>query len=176
MWFNLQRNDSSNMKKVVISGVMLSLLAVGISCKNSSEEKVLTREVVFKKEAEATMFKANSDSILARLDIEIADDEYQTQTGLMYRKSMEDSQGMLFIFDDETMRSFYMKNTEFPLDIIFINSANEVVSIQKNAKPLDPTPLASEGITKYVLEVNAGLSDRWNLQKGDKLKWNNTTK
>lgn len=160
------------MKKVIISALTAGFLVVGISCKNSSEEKVLTREVVFKKEAEATLRKASSDSIITRLDVEIADDEYQTQTGLMYRKSMPDSQGMLFVFDDETMRSFYMKNTEFALDIIFINSADEVVSIQKNAKPLDPTPLPSEGIAKYVLEVNAGLSDRWNLEKGDKLQWN----
>tara|TARA_R110002124_G_scaffold131910_2_gene294428 strand:- start:65443 stop:65937 length:495 start_codon:yes stop_codon:yes gene_type:complete len=160
------------MKKVIISALTAGFLVVGISCKNSSEEKVLTREVVFKKEAEATLRKASSDSIITRLDVEIADDEYQTQTGLMYRKSMLDSQGMLFVFDDETMRSFYMKNTEFALDIIFINSADEVVSIQKNAKPLDPTPLPSEGIAKYVLEVNAGLSDRWNLEKGDKLQWN----
>lgn len=160
------------MKKVIISALTAAFLVVGISCKNSSEEKVLTREVVFKKEAEATLRKASSDSIITRLDVEIADDEYQTQTGLMYRKSMLDSQGMLFVFDDETMRSFYMKNTEFALDIIFINSADEIVSIQKNAKPLDPTPLPSEGIAKYVLEVNAGLSDRWNLEKGDKLQWN----
>tara|TARA_R110002049_G_scaffold68573_2_gene177786 strand:+ start:4440 stop:4934 length:495 start_codon:yes stop_codon:yes gene_type:complete len=160
------------MKKVIISALTAGFLVVGISCKNSSEEKVLTREVVFKKEAEVTLRKASSDSIITRLDVEIADDEYQTQTGLMYRKSMLDSQGMLFVFDDETMRSFYMKNTEFALDIIFINSADEVVSIQKNAKPLDPTPLPSQGIAKYVLEVNAGLSDRWNLEKGDKLQWN----
>jgi len=160
------------MKRIIVSALFVSFLVFGYSCKNSSEEKVLTREVSFKKEAEATLKKTISDSIVANLDIEIADDEYQTQTGLMYRKSMLDSQGMLFVFDDETMRSFYMKNTEFALDIIFINSSKEVVSIQKNAKPLDPTPLPSEGISKYVLEVNAGLSDKWNLQKGDKLSWN----
>ena len=96
---------------------------------------------------------------MARLDIEIADDEYQTQTGLMYRKSMNTNEGMLFIFKDEAPRAFYMKNTQFALDIIFINSNKKVVSIQKNAQPLNLKPLASEGEAQYVLEVNAGLTD-----------------
>lgn len=78
---------------------------------------------------------------------------------------------MLFIFPNETMRSFYMKNTEFPLDIIFINKDREVVNIQKNAKPLDPTSLPSTGPVKYVLEVNEGLSDTWGLQAGDRISW-----
>ena len=78
---------------------------------------------------------------------------------------------MLFIFNDETQRAFYMKNTQFPLDIIFIGSDRKVVSIQKNAKPLDLTSLPSEGPAQFVLEVNAGLSDTWTLEKGDSVVW-----
>jgi uncharacterized membrane protein (UPF0127 family) len=105
------------------------------------------------------------------LNIEIADDEYQTQTGLMYRKSMKDDQGMLFIFEEEIRRAFYMKNTQFALDIIFINSDRKVVSIQKNAKSFDLTSLPSEEPAQYVLEVNAGLSDTWTLESGDSAEW-----
>ena len=64
-----------------------------------------------------------------------------------------------------------MKNTEFALDIIFINSKNEIVSIQKNAQPLDQTSLPSEAPAMLVLEVNAGLSDQWTLEPGDKIRW-----
>ena len=85
----------------------------------------------------------------------------------MYRTSMQQDGGTLFIFEDERPRSFYMKNTQFALDIIYLDAAQKVVSIQKNAQPMDPTSLPSEGNAKYVLEVNAGLSDQWNLEKGD---------
>jgi uncharacterized membrane protein (UPF0127 family) len=64
-----------------------------------------------------------------------------------------------------------MKNTKIPLDIIYINADKKIVSIQKNAKPLDETSLPSEAPAKYVLEINAGLSDQWNLQSGDKIDY-----
>lgn len=115
--------------------------------------------------------KAGTDSIIASLDIEIADDEYQTQTGLMYRNSLGKDQGMLFVFKDMQRRSFYMKNTKIPLDIIYFNTEKEIVSIQKNAKPMDETSLPSEAASQYVLEVNAGLSDVWKLENGDRIRF-----
>ena len=119
--------------------------------------------------------KAENDSVLATIDIEIAESEYETQTGLMYRKSMEKDRGMLFVFEDETRKSFYMKNTVFPLDIIYIDGGLKVVSIQKNAQPYNDASLPSEGPAKYVLEVNAGLSDQWGLQKGDIISFERTS-
>ena len=74
---------------------------------------------------------------------------------------------MLFIFKDSRQRSFYMKNTEIPLDIIYFDSEKRLASIQKNAKPFDETSLPSENVSQFVLEVNAGLADKWKLQKGD---------
>jgi hypothetical protein len=64
-----------------------------------------------------------------------------------------------------------MKNTEIPLDIIYLNADKEIVNIQKNAKPFDETSLTSEAPSQYVLEVNAGLSDAWKLEKGDKISF-----
>ena len=78
---------------------------------------------------------------------------------------------MLFIFPDEIRRSFYMKNTEFGLDIIYISSHKEIVSIQKNAKPLDENSLPSNAPAMFVLEVNAGLADQWKLENGDVLEF-----
>jgi uncharacterized membrane protein (UPF0127 family) len=139
-----------------------------ISCKEKNKHTIVKPIAIsFKKEGELRIKKADTDSILTTLDIEIADDDYATQTGLMYRKSMERHQGMLFIFPESDYRSFYMKNTEIPLDIIYISDTKQIVSIQKNAKPMDETSLPSEAPAKYVLEVNAGLSETWNLEKGD---------
>ena len=159
------------MKRILISAFVLGLLFVTESCNDNKKVESITKEVTFTKEGELKLMKAESDSLIASLDIEIAEGEYETQTGLMYRKSMQDDRGMLFIFEDENPRAFYMKNTEFSIDIIFINSDNEVVSIQKNAKPLDQTSLPSGAPAKYVLEVNAGLSDKWTLEAGDKVDW-----
>ena len=82
---------------------------------------------------------------------------------------METKQGMLFIFPKAGQRSFYMKNTEFPLDIIYIGEDQKIVSFQKNAQPYDESSLPSEGAAKYVLEINGGLSDNLGLQVGDSI-------
>ena len=142
------------------------------SCK---EEKTSTPKdkvvVSFKKEGTLILKKAENDSIIQTLDIEIADDDYSTETGLMYRTKLETNQGMLFIFPDLQMRSFYMKNTKIPLDIIYIDEDKTIVSFQKNAKPMDETSLPSEAPAKYVLELNGGLSDEWQLEVGDKVSY-----
>ena len=106
------------------------------------------------------------------LDIELAESVAEIQYGMMYRKSMDRNMGMLFIMGSEAPRSFYMKNTYVPLDIIFINDDMKIVSIQKNAKPLDETSLPSEGPASLVLEVKGGLSDELGLVKGQKIRWN----
>ncbi|REG85308.1 DUF192 domain-containing protein [Winogradskyella sediminis] len=151
---------------IVFSLVLLS------SCKE--EKKTITEDKVvvsFKKEGTLTLKKADSDAIIKTIDIEIADDEYTTQTGLMYRTKLETNHGMLFIFPNVQMRSFYMKNTKIPLDIIYIAEDLTIVSFQKNAKPMDETSLPSEAPAKYVLEINGGLSDAWQLEIGDKISF-----
>ena len=162
-----------NMKKILIlTTVILSILSF-YNCKDTSNSKSqnLTKEIKFTKQGELTLMKAGTDSILVKLDIEIADNEYKTQTGLMYRNSMGENQAMLFVFPNEERRSFYMKNTEIPLDIIYFSSNKKLMSLQKNAKPYDQTSLPSETESQYVLEVNAGLSDKWNLEKGDSFEF-----
>jgi uncharacterized membrane protein (UPF0127 family) len=139
------------------------------SCKEN--KKVIKQtEVAFTKEGELTILTA-TDSLKATLDIEIADTDFDVETGLMYRDSMKNNQGMLFVFEDETERFFYMKNTKFPLDLVFINADKEIVSFQKNAKPFDESSLPSNAQAQYVLEVNAGLVDAWGVTVGDKVNF-----
>ncbi|MDG1730283.1 MAG: DUF192 domain-containing protein [Algibacter sp.] len=138
-----------------------------LSCKND-KTVIKQTEVTFTKEGELTIFKT-SDSTKVSLDIEIADTDFDIQTGLMYRNSMKTSQGMLFVFNDETERFFYMKNTKIPLDLIFVNANQKIVSFQKNAQPFDESSLPSNAPAKYVLEINAGLVDTWGITVGDKV-------
>ena len=119
------------LKYLVISFTLL-FLNVLQSCDQKRKKTIsITKEINFSKEGELTLRKTKSDSIFKTLDIEIAQTEYETQTGLMYRKSMEEHQAMLFIFQEEQPRSFYMKNTEFSLDIIYINKKKTAISWQE---------------------------------------------
>ncbi len=159
------------MKKLLVL-VFLSITLLGASCKTETKKEIKTEAISFTKEGDLTIFKSVTDSIITKFDIEIAETEYETQTGLMYRKSMEQEQAMLFIFPDVAVHSFYMKNTEFPLDIIYIDENSKIVSFQKNAQPFDETGLSSQVPVKYVLEINAGLSDKIGLKVGDSIAFN----
>ena len=113
------------------------------------------------------MLSKASGEAIATLDVEFAETNYERETGLMHRTSMKENQAMLFIFPAEFPREFYMKNTLIPLDIIYLDSNKKIVSLQENAKPLDETGLPSEIPAMYVLEVNAGLAQKWSLEIGD---------
>ena len=128
--------------------------------------------IVFQKEGELNLIKQKVDTLITSLDVEFAETEYETQTGLMYRESMAAHQGMLFIFPDERMHSFYMKNTEIALDLIFIKGDSTIASFQENAQPYDESGLSSQVPVKFVLEVNAGLAEKWLLEVGDKIEFN----
>lgn len=99
--------------------------------------------------------------------VEIANNEDTREQGLMCRPQLAADQGMLFEFQNVAERSFWMQNTLIGLDIIYIAPDGRIVSIQKNARPLDRTPLPSNGAANGVLEVQAGLSDKLGLKAGD---------
>lgn len=158
---------------MIRKNAFLSLLIIGgffVGCKeeNKSSKEVTISSIEFKKEGEVYLIKPSGDTI-QQLEIEIADDDYQRETGLMYRTSMKEDRGMLFIFENEEPRGFYMKNTIIPLDLIFLNANNKIVSISKNAIPQSLETIPSKVPAKYVLEINAGLSEKWNLKVGDSL-------
>ncbi|MCK0189369.1 DUF192 domain-containing protein [Arenibacter sp. F20364] len=147
---------------------------IQLSCKEETKKAIKTAPVTFKKEGDLRILKKKSDSLLTTLDIEIADTDYERETGLMYRSSMHPTQGMLFVFEDVSMHYFYMKNTEFPLDLIFVDEQMRIASFQKNAEPMNENSLSSKVPVKYVLEVNAGLADKWSLAVGDSIVYTKT--
>ncbi len=156
-----------------IKYLSLGLISVLLACNNDTKEpEVKTEEIKFQKEGE--LFLLKQQDTLQKIDIEIADDSYERATGLMYRTSMESNQGMLFIFPDSAGRYFYMKNTYIPLDIIYYSKDSTVVSYIENAVPRDETSLPSEGPAKFVLELNAGKVQEWNIEKGDKISFYRT--
>lgn len=141
------------------------------SCKEESKKTIATQSIDFTHEGDLSVFLNSSDTVKTKFNIEFAETDYETQTGLMYRKGMDNNQGMLFIFPDERMHSFYMKNTEFPLDIIYIKEDLKIASFQENAQPLNESGLSSLVPIKYVLEVNGGLSQELGLSIGDSISF-----
>jgi uncharacterized protein len=98
--------------------------------------------------------------------VEIANTPIQTERGLMYRDSMPADHGMLFIMPTLAKTSFWMKNTRIPLDIIFLDQTGKVVEIA-NAKTFDETGVGPNVPVRYVIELNAGTSEKIGLKKGD---------
>lgn len=149
----------------------LGVIVMSISSCKGDKKVIKQTEVSFTKEGELSIVKSTTDSTEVSVDIEIAKTDYEIQTGLMYRSKMADNHGMLFIFKDTRERSFYMKNTQVALDLIFINENNTIVSFQENAKPFDESSLPSNAPAMYVLEVNAGSVAAWGLSVGDKINY-----
>ena len=123
----------------------------------------------FTKQGTLTVFKGSSDEVIRTFDMELKTSNMDRAEGMMWRKSMEENQGMLFIMDRAEPQSFWMRNTYIPLDIIFIDQQKRILNIRKNAKPqtLDPQP--SQGDALYVFEIIGGLSDKLGIQPGDRI-------
>jgi hypothetical protein len=125
---------------------------------------------MFKKQGELRFLTPKQDFI-AGIDIELAQNESQRQLGLMYRDTMAENQGMLFVFDNEEVRSFWMKNTILSLDIVFVNALNEIVTIHKYTTPYSEETYESTKPAKYVIELNAGYTDKRKISVGDRVSW-----
>ena len=129
------------------------------------------KEPVFKKEGELEFLKSDGKTEIRKIDIEIADIDDERMQGLMYRKSMDDNKGMLFIFGREEPQSFWMKNTVMSLDIMYADSEKKIVKIYKNTTPFSETSLPSGKPALYVVEVAAGYSDRYGIKEGDMINY-----
>ncbi len=154
--------------------LLLSFFVLSACGEKTQKMDAPSEEFAFRKEGDLRILQAETDSVLMRLDIEIADTEYETQTGLMYRKDMESEQAMLFVFESSGLHSFYMKNTLIPLDLLFVDEDLRIVTIHENARPLDESGIPSRVPVKYVLEIKAGMSDLWGVAQGDRIQYEKT--
>jgi hypothetical protein len=89
----------------------------------------------------------------------------------MQRTSMPDDAGMLFIFPNEEIRSFWMANTPLSLDMIFVAGSGEIIDIAKYTKPVTPENVTSRAPATYVVEVKAGFTDTWGISETDQVEW-----
>ncbi len=161
-----------SLQKIVIG--VLALAVIGFFIINNfitKEPKV--EYYTFTKEGELT-FTDSLGTLKAKIDLEIADNDYERQLGLMNRKEMKENEGMLFIFPRQDYQSFWMRNTLISLDMMFVNDKKEIVTIHKNTKILSETSYPSSAPSIYVVETLAGFADRHNIRVGDKIDWMGT--
>ena len=105
--------------------------------------------------------------------IEIADNDATREHGLMDRESMPQDHGMLFVFQDDQPRAFWMKNCKFPQDMLFFDADRRLISVQHDvpACTADPCPPYSSGApARYVLELNAGQARKLGVAPGDEMQ------
>lgn len=98
--------------------------------------------------------------------VELAITPEEHERGLMFREKLPDNGGMLFLYNDDDIRYFWMKNTFIPLDMIFLNSKRKVVGVFHAARPRDATTINSPHPARYVLEVNAGKARQCGIKAG----------
>ena len=124
-------------------------------------------EPKFVKEGELTFLSEKTVEKIVQIDIEIAETSVDMGIGLMFRRSMPEKAGMLFIYQRPHPMAFFMRNTYIPLDIIFVDENGQILSIHKVTKTLSDELIPSYKATKYVVEVNAGFCEKYGVAAGD---------
>ncbi|WP_437963071.1 DUF192 domain-containing protein [Sorangium sp. So ce260] len=102
--------------------------------------------------------------------VEVARRENERARGLMYRKSMAENRGMLFVFQQRRNHSFWMHNTCIPLDMLFIDRDGTIVGIEENTPTLNDSNFDVACPSTYVLELNAGWARRHGVVAGQKVR------
>lgn len=142
---------------------LLILLIILVSLTSCYSEKSTTK----------ITFKTDNSPISITADI--ADTFEEREVGLMNRPFMDKTAGMLFIMDTEELTYFWMKDTLIPLDMIFLDSNKNIVSIQENTLPCTTAECEiypSVHPAKYVIEVNAGFVENHKINTNTKVEFN----
>ncbi len=108
-----------------------------------------------------------------RIIVEVVQTDIAKYRGLMFRESLGENSGMLFVYSNDRIRGIWMKNMNFPLDLVYINSKNIITDIIPNVPSCTEEPCKiynSENPVRYVLEVNAGFAQRNNIITGQMVK------
>jgi len=138
-------------------GVTVLLAVSGLSAAAQQGQPPLPTETL----------RIKSGERMHTFEAEVAATDRQRARGLMFREEMAADRGMLFIFEGEGERYFWMKNTPLPLDIVYIGEAGQIVSIAENTTPFSEAVIPSGKPAKFVLELNAGTTSKLGIVAGD---------
>lgn len=142
--------------KFILAATMVLALVFPAACKAESNVDQTKRVTIVSRDGKSHVFH-----------IELALTPQQHAQGLMGRTSMDKNAGMLFLFPVEEERSFWMKNTLIPLDMLFIREDGTISKAHDSAQPHDLTSVKSDGPVLAVLELNGGTAKKLGIVAGD---------
>ena len=146
---------------------LLFILTLALTACNTEEERPPSTVEGRELEYTATVqFLHEAGEVVSEIDAAVADDDDSRSEGLMDVHNLPADSGMIFKFEDEQPRSFWMANTPISLDIIYANSDFEIVRIHRNTPPYSHENIHSEEPAMYVVEVNAGYTLRYDITEG----------
>jgi hypothetical protein len=173
---------NQNVLPAIMRSALLALLTTGLlltapACTEdrggSSPPPSDTTAIPFDVEGRLA-FLQDRDTLVV-IDIEVAESDSAKERGMMQREGFPtETSGMLFPFDEERQRSFWMANTPVALDIFFVDADSQIVHIAKYAEPVSADQIPSNGPAKYVLETPAGFADSYGILEGDRMRWHRT--
>ena len=158
------------MKRCLSLALVITAAVVISACSQSSKKSDTTntdedRSTTLSYERPVTFISAEGDTV-STIKAAIADDNQERSQGLMDVRNLPADKGMLFIFNENKPRGFWMANTPLPLDIIFVNADKQIVRIHHNAQPFSEKSLTSDKPAQYVIETNAGYAVSHDIQEG----------
>ena len=155
------------MKKVLLAFALLLIVVGGVFFTQN-----------YLNGSELSFFKKSPTVIIGdrKFEVSVADSQKEREIGLSETKSLSQDQGMIFLFEKPDYYAFWMRNMKLPIDIIYIKN-DQIVTIQSNVAP----PKEEESPIVYtptepsdkVLEIQAGLAQKYDFKKGDKVKYEN---
>lgn len=155
------------MKKILLATALLLILVAGVVL----TQNYLTTKTLF-------IFKKNPTVTINnhKFQVTIADSQEERKIGLSETKSLSKEKGMIFLFEKPDFYTFWMKNMQFPIDIIYIKD-DQIVTIQSNVQPVktqeSPIIYIPTEPSDKVLEIQAGLAKTYGFKKGDMVKYEN---
>jgi len=153
---------------------LLLLFCLGlISCssqdKQGSDLPQTNRQLEFTADIQ---FLRTDQTVISEIEAAVADTDELRSAGLMNVTSLPEDAGMIFLFENNRPRSFWMANTPLSLDILFVNTNLEIVRVHRDTTPYSQESIESERPAKYVIEVNAGYTLRHDITEGHLVDFN----
>ena len=129
---------------------------------------LLAAGTAFAQQPQMDLQRVRISAGMYQIDAQVAATPEQRQIGLMFRKEMPQSEGMVFVFEQPSPQCFWMKNTLIPLSAAFVADDGRIVNIE-DMKPQTTDNHCSSEPVRYVLEMNQGWFAKKNIKKGFKL-------
>jgi uncharacterized membrane protein (UPF0127 family) len=149
----------------------LFILCITLACAKSETKNTVSsngRSITIESELS---FINKAGKKIKTLKVAIADEQKERNQGLMDVRTMEEDEGMLFIFEENQPLSFWMVNTPLSLDIIYVDADSTIVSIYTDTTPFSDRTLPSNAPATYVVETNAGYTLKHGITEGMKIKF-----